>query len=147
MVFWKFTTLIDHRHSFYLCRENQYGSSMIQCFNEISTQSLGKYLIIVILRLRSAETILKRIKSVNHCCTERVSMHCCSDPTFPQIPQITIVLGKSNPLGPTFWFAHILKWKCQRILRIVKTTSSEGTTSQYVEYKVACMYWCGMQCL
>ena len=82
MVFWKFSTLIDHRHRFYLCRENQYGSSMIQCFNEISTQSFGKDLIVVIVRLRSAEAILKRVKSVNHCCTERISMHCCSDPHF-----------------------------------------------------------------
>ena len=85
MVFWKFTVLFNHRQSFFLRRENQYGSSMIQCIYQISTQSFGKDLMVVIVWLRSAEAILKRVKSVNHCCTERISMHCYSDPHFSTV--------------------------------------------------------------
>ena len=84
MVFRKFTALFDHRHRFFLCRENNYGSSMIQCIYQLSSSysKFGKDLVVVIVQLRSAEPILKRVKSVNHCCKERISMHCYSDPHF-----------------------------------------------------------------
>ena len=100
MVFWKFTALFDHRHRFFLCRENHYGSSMIQCINQLSTQSFGTDLIVVIVRLRSAEAILKRVKSVNHCCKERISMHCYSDPHFSTDPANEYLITKIQSVWP-----------------------------------------------
>ena len=96
------TNLADlkHRHRFFLRRENPYGSSMIQCIYQISTQSFGKDLMVVIVWLRSAEAILKRVKSVNHCCKERISMHCYSHPHFSTDPANEYRIRKIQSVWP-----------------------------------------------
>jgi len=146
-VFWKFTALFDHQHRFFLCRENHYESSMMECINQLSTQSFGTDLIVVIVQLRSAEAILKRVKSVNHCCKERISMHCYSDPHFSTDPANEYLIRKIQSVWPCILICSHFEMEMSTNSEDWQTISSEGTTSQYVEYKVACIYWCGMQCL
>ena len=127
MVFWKFTVLFDHRHRFFLCKENQYGSSMIQCINQISTQSFGKDLMVVIVWLRSAEAILKRVKSVNHCCTERISMHCYSDPHFSTVLANDSRIRKLQSIRP-----NILIWS--HFEMETSTNSEDCPNNQFPRY-------------
>ena len=127
MVFWKFTVLFDHRHRFFLCRKNQYGSSMIQCIYQISTQNFGKDLMVVIVWLRSAEAILKRAKSVNHCCTERISMHCYSNPHFSTVLANDYRIRKIQSVRP-----NILIWSHFEMK--TSTNSEDCSNNQFPRY-------------